>query len=674
MASGSYSSTVGGGYYNTASGYYSTVGGGASNTASGNDSTVGGGLNNIASGDYSAILGGQSNNDNGHNNVFILGSNITATQANTTFVENLDVASSGDIDTLKINKLYHQNLAVATGIADSDLMIAIVDPTGSPTTEVIQGSVLRSSLLNQPAQLQFRQGTDAERLLITPASGEPIWTTDTQKFYIGDGSTVGGDFFGPGPYLPGSGVDSVVVSNSGCEAIGNQSVVLGGINNLALSSKSFIGGGTNNVAAQKARRANNITSSTDTITVLDATAADFDNVTANALQIRYVFGGTDNLITRTVNTATQSGSSVTLVVTPNVGASAQTWSNVVVINTAETNTSSSITIGGGQNNISSNNNSTVSGGNRNSARGIASTVGGGNGNTSSGFASTVGGGTYNTASGSNSTVGGGNENTASNAWSTVGGGNKNTSSEYGSVVCGGRYNLSSGQGSVVAGGRNNTSSGYNSTVGGGGGPFGATSDGNVASGDQSTVGGGQRNTASGTSSTVGGGNENTASGFVSTVGGGLQGKATRWGENSHASGRFANNGDAQHTVLIARRLTTDNTANQVLFLNGSNARLTLPAKTTWTFEIKLSAYNDTDNAAAGWIYRGVIKRDGSNNTSLVGSLIEENWKDSAMNSASASVVADDTNEALEIRVTGLTSKNIRWVAVVDISQVSYGTP
>jgi len=45
-----------------------------------------------------------------------------------------------------------------------------------------------------------------------------------------------------------------------------------------------------------------------------------------------------------------------------------------------------------------------------------------------------------------------------------------------------------------------------------------------------------------------------------------------------------------------------------------------------------------------------------------------------MNSTSASVVADDTNEALEIRVTGLTGKNIRWVAVVDISQVSYGTP
>jgi hypothetical protein len=102
--------------------------------------------------------------------------------------------------------------------------------------------------------------------------------------------------------------------------------------------------------------------------------------------------------------------------------------------------------------------------------------------------------------------------------------------------------------------------------------------------------------------------------------------------------------------------------------------LTLPAETTWTFEIKLSAYNDTDNVAAGWIYRGVIRRNAANSTTLVGSLIEEIWKETAMNSASASVVANDTDETLEIRAVGIVGKDIRWVAVVDISQVSYGTP
>jgi hypothetical protein len=39
---------------------------------------------------------------------------------------------------------------------------------------------------------KIRRGTDAERLTITPAEGELIYTTDTKKIYVGDGSTVGG--------------------------------------------------------------------------------------------------------------------------------------------------------------------------------------------------------------------------------------------------------------------------------------------------------------------------------------------------------------------------------------------------------------------------------------------------------------------------------------------------
>ena len=40
--------------------------------------------------------------------------------------------------------------------------------------------------------LQFRRGTDAQLSSITPLAGEPIWTTDTRKLYVGDGVTPGG--------------------------------------------------------------------------------------------------------------------------------------------------------------------------------------------------------------------------------------------------------------------------------------------------------------------------------------------------------------------------------------------------------------------------------------------------------------------------------------------------
>ena len=40
--------------------------------------------------------------------------------------------------------------------------------------------------------LQLRRGTNAERLNITPVAGEPVFTTDTEKLFIGDGTTAGG--------------------------------------------------------------------------------------------------------------------------------------------------------------------------------------------------------------------------------------------------------------------------------------------------------------------------------------------------------------------------------------------------------------------------------------------------------------------------------------------------
>ena len=494
---------------------------------------------------------------------------------------NVNVSVTGDISTLKINKFYHNNLAVSSGISDTDLFITIINPTGSATTEVIQAGTLRSNFLNQPAVLRFRQGTEVERLLITPASGEPIWTTDAQKFYIGDGNTVGGDFMGPSPYGRGSGTQSILALNTGCVASGNYSTVGGGRDNISSGDDSTVGGGRGNISS-----------------------------------------------------AIYS------------------------------------TVGGGDNNTSSGSYSTVSGGRNNTSSGINSTIGGGRYNSSTSNLSTVGGGFANTSSNAYSTVGGGNYNFSTGNRSTIGGGSNNTSSAYGSTIGGGSYGDSSAIGSTVSGGRLNTSSGNYSTVGGG--------QSNTSSGSRGTVSGGRSNTSSGGRSTVGGGYNNTSSGDYSTIPGGLRGKATRYGELAHSAGRFAANGDAQHTILIARQSTIDATANVVLTLNGggvsSTNRLTLPSQTAWSFSIKVSAYNNTNNQAAWWIIRGGIRRDNSNNTALVGSLITESGAESSLSAAVATVVADDDNDALEIRVTGVSGTNIRWVAVVDISQVSYGTP
>jgi hypothetical protein len=334
------------------------------------------------------------------------------------------------------------------------------------------------------------------------------------------------------------------------------------------------------------------------------------------------------------------------------------------------------TISGGLRNIATGTCSTVGGGNSNGACGVGSTVSGGYSNCASGCCSTVGGGYGNCATGYGSTIGGGGGllygffncgNTASGCYSTVGGGAGNTASQYSSTVGGGYKNCASGNCSTVGGGRNGTASATYSTVGGG--------SGNNANAQNSTVSGGTSNNATGIGSVISGGYSNCATANYSTVSGGYSTKASRYGEVAHAAGRFSlYPGEAQHSTFIARKNTTDATANVELFLNGSSERMTITAETTWTFDIKLSAYNDTDNTAAWWIIRGGIRRNAANGTTLIGSLIEERDYEGTMSGTSAAVTADDTNESLKIAVTGLASKNIRWVAVVDVAQVSWGTP
>lgn len=102
LGTGEYS-TISGGYCNTSSGKYSTVSGGYCNCACGSDSVVAGGSFNSVSGCYSVINGGgynvstgncssitgYGNDDCGYANAHLIGNNLCATQANTTFTQNI---------------------------------------------------------------------------------------------------------------------------------------------------------------------------------------------------------------------------------------------------------------------------------------------------------------------------------------------------------------------------------------------------------------------------------------------------------------------------------------------------------------------------------------------------------------------------------------------------------
>jgi hypothetical protein len=142
-----------------------------------------------------------------------------------------------------------------------------------------------------------------------------------------------------------------------------------------------------------------------------------------------------------------------------------------------------------------------------------------------------------------------------------------------------------------------------------------------------------------------------------------------------SSGAFAVVGDAQCSNIVISRDTTDATQSELTIGGGvysSLARLTLQANRTWGFTVNIVARQTAGSGTVGdsGIYKieGGIKRDGSNNTALVG-VITKTILAEDQSAWDVTAEADDTNECLVIKVTGEASKTIHWVAKVDLVEV-----
>jgi hypothetical protein len=187
----------------------------------------------------------------------------------------------------------------------------------------------------------------------------------------------------------------------------------------------------------------------------------------------------------------------------------------------------------------------------------------------------------------------------------------------------------------------------------------------------SSIIGGSNNSIYGLGGSVLGGSSNTISQsatYASCIG--LSSKARLYGELAHSAGPLNSIvGSAQSSRLVARNTTTSTSAT-LLYLDGSSIKMTMPLETTWNFNIQLSAYSSTSNAGAAFNYRGAIRNNNASGVILVGSTIEENFKENTLNNVSGIISANDSTDSLDITVYGLASNTIRWVAAIDIAQVS----
>jgi hypothetical protein len=155
---------------------------------------------------------------------------------------------------------------------------------------------------------------------------------------------------------------------------------------------------------------------------------------------------------------------------------------------------------------------------------------------------------------------------------------------------------------------------------------------------------------------------------------GLDARANVFAKRTHSGGKFATAGDAQNGQFFLNRAST-NATPVVLTANNSGPgaanQVVLPDNSAFAFSgiivARRQASGGTETAA--WKIEGLVRREANAaSTVLVASTV------TAIDNTPGWVLAlsaDTTNGGLKIEATGAAATNIRWVASVQTSEVTY---
>jgi len=287
----------------------------------------------------------------------------------------------------------------------------------------------------------------------------------------------------------------------------------------------------------------------------------------------------------------------------------------------------------------------------------------------SGFNGAMALGNSATAAGNNATAVGRNTSAGSNYSTAIGqnsgNGASTTLTGAGATALGG--SRAAGEDSFAAAIANNSAS------------YGATSANSISiggynksSGTSSTCIGGYNSISSGNSSFVTG-YQSQASGDFS-VATGYKATSVIYGKVSHSSGPFGISSGHQTGTFVLRSDTTDDTPEAMTTSNtsaGTTNQVILPNNSAYTFTGTVVARQQASEGTdcAGFKVEGLIRREGSASTTV---LLASN-ADEIDNVAGwfLSLSADTTNGGLKVEVTGASATNIRWVATINTSEVTY---
>ena len=169
------------------------------------------------------------------------------------------------------------------------------------------------------------------------------------------------------------------------------------------------------------------------------------------------------------------------------------------------------------------------------------------------------------------------------------------------------------------------------------------------------------------------GNQNTASQAFS-VALGRQSVADKVGKFAFTGHSLYSLGQSQTGMMVLVSDTTDATSEALTTNNtgaGTTNQIILPNNSAYAFHgtivARQQASAGTDCAA--WKVEGLIRREGS-----VGTTVLVNSATTVLDNTPAwgmALSADTTHGGLKIEVTGAAATNIRWVATINTSEVTY---
>lgn len=149
-------------------------------------------------------------------------------------------------------------------------------------------------------------------------------------------------------------------------------------------------------------------------------------------------------------------------------------------------------------------------------------------------------------------------------------------------------------------------------------------------------------------------------------------RSTIIGKYAYTNGAFAALGDSQIATLILRAATTNATATVATSDSSAaaiNNQVILPNQSAFSFQGTVVAKQSGSTNAASWKVEGMVVR-GANaaSTTLVASTVTAI---SNVPGWTLALSADTTNGGLTVTATGAAATNIRWVATIQTSEVTY---